>query len=191
METIQIFGKIKGAKYHKLLDYLFIKSNIITFHIQNNFQTYINEKNIKFFSIPNFKDYKNKEDCEEFIKHKRKVEKYITPFRRFFIKEFEDVEYAGGLYVNKMEIKVIKFDEALLKVLKNTEGLYDWKYPNMPEDLCFYNEDKCILRSVAHENLCFIFADDDEIIHKIKEIGFDFVVFPRKEEDVPRIILKL
>lgn len=55
--------------------------------------------------------------------------------------------------------------------LKATEGLYSWQYPIMPEDLCFFQGERCYLKSVAHENLCFLYDDGKETKKALRKIG--------------------
>lgn len=171
---ISIIGKIENGKYYLLLDYLFSKCDVFTFHLPDKFNEFISENNIEYFPWCNLNTYVNSIDSKEFEEYKNSIEYRVREFRRFFIKEYIDVEYAGNIYGNKMEIKVIRFDESLLGALKATSGLYDWQYPKMPEDLCFYSQGKCFLRSVAHEKMCIIYSDDYDTIYTLKKIGLKY-----------------
>jgi len=152
---LQIDGKIEDRKYYQLIDYLYQKCDVLTFGLYNHYQYYVTPKNIHCFPQYDLNSHVNEEDCNEFIEYKKRIEWLIAHYRRFFIKEYTDVEYAGGLCGHKIEIKIIRFDEYLLGALKGTQGLYDWRAPNKPENLCFYSGTKCFLQSIAHEKLCF------------------------------------
>ena len=187
---IQIISKIEASQYHKLIDYLFSKCDIFTFQVANYYQEYLTYKNTKYFLHCDLNNYTNEEDCDQYIEYKTRIMKYIDQFKNFFIAEYVDVEYIGyGVSTYKREIKVVKLDKSLVDILKTTNGLYDWKFPNMPEDLCFYSKGKCLLSSVAHEGLCFIYADTEETVSAIKEIGLDYVL-DYSNREIPELVLE-
>jgi hypothetical protein len=72
----------------------------------------------------------------------------------------------------------VNFDYYITEVLCSVPGLYKWIYPNLPEDLCFYKNGKCFLRSVAHEKLCWIYTEDEKEIKALEKIGLKFTKMP-------------
>lgn len=95
---IEITGKIENSKYYLLMDYLFSKCDVLTFHLPDKHQEFITEKNIDEFPWCDLNYYVNKKDSEEFEGYKKKIEYRVREFRRFFIKEYVDVEYTRYIW---------------------------------------------------------------------------------------------
>ncbi len=61
------------------------------------------------------------------------------------------------------------------KELLNKKSIYDWCFLTSLEDLCFYKNGYCWLYSVAHEEICDIFCENEEEYEYLKSIGIKFV----------------
>lgn len=129
------------------------------------------------FALPDF--YTKISDgsrSSEFIKYKQDLEWKLETLHPYIIKEYVDSEYCGSSKDNYSENKIFLLNEQTAGFLMATDGLFSWKFPDDLEDLCLYSRGKCWLKSVSHENLCWIFMESDiekEILSKI--IGLSFV----------------
>jgi hypothetical protein len=47
---------------------------------------------------------------------------------------------------------------------------FDWRAPYLPDDLCFFRNDKEWLINTAHERFCAIKTDEEAIINEIKKL---------------------
>ncbi len=50
-----------------------------------------------------------------------------------------------------------------------------WLNPNFPEDIAFFRNGYCWLYSVAHEEICDIYCENEEEYEYLKLIGIEFV----------------
>ncbi len=58
-----------------------------------------------------------------------------------------------------------------LDTLIQVKGLYEWDYPQAPMDLCFYKNGYCWLAITAHEEMAYIYTDNEEEVEELKSIG--------------------
>lgn len=180
---IQIINNdLTGKLYITLLNLLYEYCDAVTFNVQNVFQEHITDENLKYFDEFELKEigytpnnYVNTYDCKEYMEYKKSLEPFLSQFNNFVIRRYEDVEYCGYMYRNKMDIFVIELNDNVVKLLKKSTGLYKWCYPDRPNDLCFYKDNKCFLRSVAHEGLCFIYSNDRRLKKKLVNLGFNII----------------
>ena len=56
------------------------------------------------------------------------------------------------------------------------QGLFNRKYPNYPDYLCFFKDSYCWFNIVAHENVAFIHLKSEDEIKEIKRMGFKFSI---------------
>lgn len=112
----------------------------------------------------------------------------LNPFiiNHYFNYEYNDSIRNGG---DPYEIFHIAFTENTIWFLMLGLGLYNWVYPNLPEDICFYKKGKCFLKSISHEKRCCIYTDDiyDKLI--LRKIGLKLIELPH--EEAPRISYSL
>lgn len=54
--------------------------------------------------------------------------------------------------------------------LLEQDDLFGWKFPNLPEDIAFFDKDRCWMEIVAHEHLAFMEIDEQEK-KELEEIG--------------------
>lgn len=76
----------------------------------------------------------------------------------------ESFSYLGYKYGHLCKTFVVSTSDIVTckKFLLRAKSIWDWQYPKLPEDICFFKNGKCIFRSVAHERL--VFFDNPEIV---------------------------
>jgi len=173
-------NKIEEKCYSSLVIFLFNCCDVVTFNLPKFSEKRITEKNRKYFPNQKLGIFPHAED-EEFNNYKQKIEKLITPINHRIIRCYDDVEYCGSIRGYNAEIYNVSFLADTIGFFMQAISLYNWLYPNLPEDLSFYKKGKCFLRSIAHEKRCWIFTDDefDKII--LKKIGLKFTELPDGE----------
>jgi len=180
-----IKGKIDEWIYSRLIDYLLLRCDVITFKLPNFNKFTVSEKAKSYFPQYEIGIQTHDESNHDFDDYKKNIKDLLNEYKKHYIKEYEDFEYFDSFFGYDAEIKVIELKEELLGPLKAIGGLYDWKYPNFPEDLCFFSKGKCFLKSVAHEKYCFIYTEDKLEKKILKKIGLKFIELP--QENVPII----
>jgi hypothetical protein len=187
---LYIISKIEGEKYRMLLDFLQKECDALSFQVadywveSNLYNDYLNanvkdmnyEDGLKWFESqpkPKLTDDEilNRPDSAGYLTYKATIENTLKPFRKFVFKDYLGTEYMFYETGRKKEIIFAHFDESLLPELKKVKGLYDWQVPNLPEDLCFFKNGYCFLRSVAHEKLCFIYSNDKRVKNTLRGMG--------------------
>lgn len=183
-----IKNKIDEWTYSKLIDFLLIRCDLISYRLPNYNKFTVTEEALKYYPECKlgviYRDINN----NDFEVYKKNIQFTLDAFEKYCIKEYEDFKYHNSIQGYDSEVKLIKLSDKLIGPLKAIGGLYDWQYPNMPEDLCFFSKGKCFLKSVAHEKLCFIYTDDKFDMKILKKIGLKFVIIPDSIDDIPLLL---
>ena len=146
---------IKRNKYNKLIEYLLGFCDTLVFQAPNFF---------KLFDDDNVDEYTKYEDVDFYIDggidnfndYKKQIERHVELIADDILSKYEDITYYGNKCNYVLEVYVVKISDNTHEFLKICNSLYDWRYPRLPEDLCFFKTGKCILETITHEKLCFI-----------------------------------
>lgn len=97
------------------------------------------------------------------------IENKLKPY---LIKEEYTNKWPGTeLLGHKAKVRFYQFNRETVRILQEVESLYNWSWPNKPEDLAFYSKNgKCVLGSIAHEGDSFIYSDEIPLETIKKEI---------------------
>jgi hypothetical protein len=155
---LTITTDIKGRKYEALIEYAYVRCDAFSFR------------------LPHLSGYDG---------YKERVMPVLEKLRPYVIKQYTGTEYFWSTGV-EADIYVVSLAEELKDTLLSHSRLFDWQYPEAPEDLCFISKGKCWLSCIAHEDLCFIYTDcavEKEIIKKI--LGLKFT--ERDDVETPRL----
>lgn len=76
--------------------------------------------------------------------------------------------------INHSTTYFLKLIEDLKTEILNKNSIYDWHYPISIEDISFFKDGYCLLNSITHENLCFIYCESEEEYEYLKSIGIKF-----------------
>lgn len=60
-------------------------------------------------------------------------------------------------------------------ILSAVNSLWDWDYPALPMDLCFYRNGYAWFAASSHERWNSLYVNDEEIIKEMREEGFELV----------------
>ena len=174
---LNILGNVKGKQYDVLIDYMLKECDVFTFCLPNfGKQVVISQKiqDIKKSSDIIIDCVEYLDGGSEFAKYKKKVLPRMNKIYDHKLKVYYSVKYGSSLYGSEREIYIIRIDSSLDRTFFKNKGLFDWRFPKFPEDLCFYKSGKCFMETVAHEQLCFFYSDDKEIQIFLDSIGVGY-----------------
>lgn len=155
---IEIANKvIKFEKYELLIDLISELSDTVAFRIPNR------EKAIEKDS--------DGENMAEFDGCKKRMAELFEK-ARIDGEILNSYETDDGCF----EVYVLLLSEKVKSFLEKSRSLYRWKYPRRPEDLCFFKNGKCVMKSVTHEKRCFLYVDKRKILNILERGGFRFNV---------------
>lgn len=83
----------------------------------------------------------------------------------------------GSCFYNA-DVLFLELDKSVVSLLKQASDIFDWNGTNLPEELCFYRDEKVWLTCVCHEKLLFIYNEsfDDLNFFKNKKINFSYEI---------------
>ncbi|MEY8192391.1 stage III sporulation protein AH [Peribacillus simplex] len=85
----------------------------------------------------------------------------------------EESEWASNILADGEKAFVYYYhtdSSAKAIILDATNSLYDWVYPQLPEDLSFFKNGKEWLATNSHEQECYILTEDKNEIDKVMNI---------------------
>lgn len=165
-------GTICDNHYRELISWLCKESDIVTFNLPKYDKKILTKKNKKIFPESELSGLQMSNDLCDCYSPSEELKTYFCSILDEIILSYLDVEYAGTLSIYENEVVVLKSNENVKNYLMKESNLYEWKYPKLPEDMCFYKNDKCIAQVIAHEQYCFIF-DIKHSKKKLREIGIE------------------
>ena len=124
------------------------------------------------------------DDGSSFISYKNKVMPEIEKISTHLVHVYESEIYGTNGYDREREIYVVKIDDSLDVSFFDNHSLFDWRYPDFPEDICFYKEGKCYMETVAHEQWCFFYSADEELESFLQESNIEYWI-EDDFEDIP------
>ena len=156
---IEVFEDIRGEKYQRLIAYLLNKCDTFTFCLPDfGKRAYFHHESGSFLD----KYYVSSlDDGLPFQTYKTRVAPKVELVKDHLRKVFCDIKYCTNLYDREREIYVVKIDSSLNADFFASDGLSEWRYPNFPEDICFYNVVHCKTHicndsfKVIKDNFCF------------------------------------
>lgn len=112
--------------------------------------------------------------------YKSNMDRYSEKFLPLMVKNRTNgkiiTEWPGTQSAIRKQLSIMFFRCApqLIDVLLMPEGLYRWRYPSFPEDLCFFRKGECWLTNCAHEQFSYIITKDDSEYKLLESMGIKF-----------------
>lgn len=176
---IEIYSKKIDKKiYYKLLAFLLKKCNIVAFAIPNyktvfpfnNYKTILTDYNRIKFQL--------ERDNQQYKEYIRNIDYLLKKIDNQLIKKYIGNQYFDQLYAYEIETHIYNYNDDVIEIFKEVDGLYKWLYPNYPEDLYFFSNGKCYFASISHEKECCFFDDSEEIIDLVESLNLDYYISP-------------
>ena len=127
-------------------------------------------------------------DNFDFLVYKTSVKPLLDSLDNKILKIWRHNEYFDQVCNYEKEIYLLTFDEDTLEIFKAIGDLSEWHYPNLPEDLYFFSNNKCYFASTSHESEYEIYDDSDEIVGLLSGLSFDFDIY--SNGDAPNLIIR-
>ena len=163
-------------RYDEFTDYALSLSEYITFHIVH--YDILSPKSLKM------KEEYMKNHPEECVTEEEPNDDYYKRMS-FFIEYIKDAvlktdkafSYLGFEYGYLCETFTVDAKNPKVKeFLLIADSIFSWKYPDFPEDICFFRNGHYWCRSVAHENLLFFNGITDSESEKLKQLGVELYI---------------
>lgn len=158
-------------QYTKLLEYIFRTCNKVSFHFPNFENTFENPKEIKLG--------KNGTVNQEYVEYLNKNHELISLCFQRGGKKYVAHTYMGAKFRYNTQVIDVNLFPKLKEMIKKVH-IFEWQYPNLPEDLCFFADNKCRFYSVAHEHEFFICNETKEDLKFLSENHFEYIVKSQK-----------
>lgn len=161
-------GIIKDKQYELLIKYAFQKSDAVMFVLRKD--GFTNDQKLQLDM--NAKVFKKRLN-HSFLKSRNGSYWVFTKvgYSQLNIAEYKD----SSDFDNLFEILFYKTNKEVEEYLLTNKNLYTWLNPKYPEDVSFFKNGYCWLYSVAHEELCDIYCENEEEYNYLKSIGIEFV----------------
>jgi hypothetical protein len=130
---LTIMENVKGKRYKELIDLLSRNCNTLAF-VENRQMMVIEEERLAYIDILIAPIE------EHFIERKVQKEWETT-------KLFEDTAYVFYFHLNNVTREFLK---------ERSNSLFEWISPELPEDLIFYKDGKCLLATCSHEGFFLV-----------------------------------
>ena len=174
------------SNYYLLLQYASKICDAVTLKIPNHNKLVINEKNhagnldleighSEVGDDPLFEIY--------YDNATRLVDKL---FEKHIIKTSFDTQYVTTISSTESKNYIMQMSQELAEILDFAGSLFAWKFPFLPEDLCFFYNGKCWLQSIAHEEICWIYDDSNDVQALLKRMKIKYT--KEKGEDIPLLM---
>ena len=170
------FYDCNHEQYLKLLDFLLMKCNVMSFCMPNYDTIFRVAGGDNCLS--EYERVKNslKRDGDSFMLYKNNVVQLLDVLCDKIIKIKTNIEYFDQLSNYEKEIFLIKYDSETVNVLKKLPEFKYWLCPDYPEDPYFFSNNQCYFSCVSHENEYSFYDNNDEIIKFVDALGIDFDV---------------
>ncbi|MBQ7344631.1 MAG: hypothetical protein IJW45_01030 [Oscillospiraceae bacterium] len=170
----EIYGELNKEAYLELVRSLLKRSDSIMFDLPNMGRVLVNERNAKL--MENYPiGYVVEEDQDLHLAYINRTARYLDLIRDDIIQSYTDTGYLDQISSISMEIFHVAVSEDTYDLFAQTDDFSGWRYPAFPEDPCFLSGGKCIFQCIAHERLCLLYIEDEEMIRFLGREKLDVV----------------
>ena len=168
MKKLIINDSISKKAYNELLLFLIKKSDTYMFHLPNMGKILVNQRNHK--DSPDYPlGYTEIDDQKDHFNYVDKVKIHLKKIQSDIISSHIDTGYLEQTFNIEIEVFNVNVSEKTFDFFSITDSFYEWQYPNLPENPCFFINGKCIFECIAHEKMCVIDPFDNEIFSILKK----------------------
>ena len=206
MYKLLIYQELEEDTYNKLIDFACGKSDafmLIIYKYSNDIDRMYKKpdkklvKNKELYlkildSIERAKKQKieeNKISEKSLIPFSEKLKPYLIKKRNSPIKWPGMIKWLGMMEITPddnyiIDICVYKVCNEVKTYLAEPKGLFNWKYPYFPDDLCFFKDGFCWFSTVAHEGYACMYIKNSVELEILKKLGIEFKVTECNEDKV-------
>lgn len=166
-EMLMLRKNIELNNFIKLLDICFEISSYFSFTKNKIFSIAESEARAKFL-----------QELEPFY-----VKTIITQhWHSYYVPPENAIEVC--LFKTEINAKLIikKYFDNIFLEERNSDGTLG-KLKPVPEDLCFFYQNKLLLGTVSHENICFAYPHSEQLMVKFEKLGeWERILFSDEEQ---------
>lgn len=100
--------------------------------------------------------------------YQRRMKQYVNKFRNNIIKIDKGIYKEGW---KNYDTYYFSINNLLEQELLNRNSLFEWNFPVLPSNLCFYRNKKKWMETISHEEICRIYIDSQKEFEELKKIG--------------------
>lgn len=90
-------------------------------------------------------------------------------------KESIDVHPNTGSCFENADILYLRINTSVTSFLKQANGIFDWNGKKLPEELCFYRDEKIWFSCICHERLLHIHNETSDDLEFLKNSKIKFL----------------
>ena len=147
----------------------------------SEFLNYILKKSTYgMFILPNFRQ---KGFCnsiklnKDYNMYRKNCNSLIEAVYPKLIKNYVDKKVFNSKYSHVLDIYVFQITKEFRLEAIEYGALSQWLYPNLPEDLCLFDENKnCLLFTQTHEDICCIYGESEKERALFKSWGLNYQI---------------
>ena len=153
-------------QYNDLINYILKICNNIYFHFPNF------KNNSDYWKI----NYDNNGNInQDSVLYLRKNQKLLDLCYKMGAKKYVSYEYLTTRLAYKTQIINVELFPYLEQLIRK-HHIFQWQYNVLPEDLCFFKNDKCRFFSIAHEHQFMIFNETKDDISFLSNGKFEYLI---------------
>ncbi len=141
------------------------------------------------FILPNFRQ----KGCGEKVKENNGYRTYrdnclflLNTVQDHLIKHYLSKSFFYSRYRHALDIYVFEMNKKFRLAARDCGTLERWVYPELPEDLCLFDEkERCILYTQTHESECRFYGENEA--QRLNDWGVSFEAFEIDEQDIPTL----
>lgn len=159
-----VLHHLNNEQYLKIIDYLYRKCDRVAFALPNFEASHYSKTSTRSDTVivnqlaPNEINKENK----SFQDYKNKVSPLLEELKECIREVYTASNYFGELRAYDVETYILTLNETVLNVLKRYGNVSVWRYPDLPEDLLFYNRGMIIARAASREDKMTIYEKNIE-----------------------------
>lgn len=111
-------------------------------------------------------------DSEKTKRTTKEVKELLSPYKIFAV---NGNQWPSMVTLNEnnhiYRITLYKAEPGAEVGLTKAEKLFDWDYPLLPMDLCFYKDGYAWFGSSGHSRYAFLYVDNEQTVEELKMLG--------------------
>lgn len=112
----------------------------------------------------------------------------LKEWEPYLLRSYCDTVYLNSEFGEEYRVLLYEMNDKIKEKLVHSDGLAEWRYPEWPEDPCFFDEhEACWFKTVVHEEIAEIFDEGELPVDEIAACGIDFDVWENWESEKPRL----
>ena len=131
--------------------------------------------------------YYREDEKEEYSPSVQEIRKQLEPalIHSELTRVMPSMQVGGNHGLYELALYRTEFEQGFA-LIDAASSLWDWDYPNLPMDLCFFNKGAAWFVSSAHEQFAYLYLFDDEdgkyLPRMLREVGIEFEEQGSREE---------